>query len=318
VQDMSRRYAKITGSGGYLPEKIVTNHDLEKTVETSHQWIVDRTGIHQRHIAADHETSATMAEQAAREALRNANLSPDALDLIIVATCTPEYTFPSTACQVQHLLGANRAAAFDVSAACAGFIYAMTTANQFIQNGAAKHVLVVGAETLSKITDWTDRTTCVLFGDGAGAVVLSASDKPGILATDLGADGSQGSILYRKNLAPDAKIFMSGRELFKRAVESLVQSSKTLLKQANLTAAAIDWVVPHQANLRIIRMVIGRMAVDSANTIITVDKHANTSAASIPLALHEGIVSQKIKRGQTLLLEGIGGGLAWGGCLLIY
>lgn len=309
-------YAKINGTGAYLPEKIVTNHDLEKMIDTSHEWIVGRSGICERHIAADNETPASMAEIAARQALENAGLNASELDLIIVATCSGENIFPSTACDLQHRLGAKKAAAFDVSAACSGFIFALTTANQFIKAGAAENVLVIGSEVMSRVIDWQDRTTCVLFGDGAGAVVLSSSTKPGIIGCDLNSDGGLGDILFLKNLQNDVKLNMSGREVFKQAVTRLTDSSRKLLAKCNVAVDDVDWVVPHQANLRIIQMVMSRLKLKPENVIVTVDKQANTSAASIPLALHTGVADGRIKPGQKLLLEAFGGGLTWGGVLI--
>lgn len=311
-------YAQISGTGAYLPEKILTNYDLEKIVDTSHDWIVERSGIQQRHIASDDETSATMAHAAAKMALKNAGISAADLDLIIVATCSGENIFPSTACQLQQSLSAKKAAAFDVSAACSGFIFALTTASQYIETGMYRNILVVGSEVMSRVIDWQDRSTCVLFGDGAGAVVLTPADKPGILGCDLNADGNLGDILFLKNLQNDAKIHMLGREVFKQAVGRLTDSSRGLLTKCQVAVDEVDWVVPHQANLRIIRMVMSKLKLKLENVIVTVDDQANTSAASIPLALHTGIADGRIQRNQTLLLEAFGGGLTWGGVLIRY
>lgn len=311
-------YAKISGTGAYLPEKILTNHDLEKMVDTSHEWIVDRSGIHQRHIAGDRETAASMAHIAATQALDNANLNASQLDLIIVATCSGENVFPSTACQLQNSLGAKQAAAFDVSAACSGFIFALTTANQYIKAGMYENVLVVGSEIMSRVVDWQDRTTCVLFGDGAGAVVLTPSTAPGILGCDLNTDGSLGDILFLKHLQAEAKLNMLGREVFKQAVGRLSDSSRELLDKCHVDVSDVDWVVPHQANLRIIRMVMSKLKLKPENVIVTVGEQANTSAASIPLALHTGVADGRIQAGQTLLFEAFGGGLTWGGVLIKY
>jgi len=310
------KFSRIAGTGGYLPEKILTNHDLEKFVDTSHDWIVERTGIHQRHIAADDETTATMAKEAAQVALKNAGIEADQLDLIIVATCTPVNMFPSTASELQHLLGASKAGAFDIAAACTGFVYGLSIADQFIRSGQCKHVLVVGSEVLSRALDWKERTTCVLFGDGASAAVLSASDEAGIIATDLHSDGSLGDILYLPQQRTDGSVVMRGREVFRHAVEKLVASSHALLKQCGMTTKDLDWVVPHQANLRIILYVLDKLHIPVEQSILTIDQQANTSAASVGLALHEGVSSGRIQRGQTILLEAFGGGLVWGGALI--
>ncbi|PIQ43700.1 MAG: 3-oxoacyl-ACP synthase [Gammaproteobacteria bacterium CG11_big_fil_rev_8_21_14_0_20_46_22] len=309
-------YARITATGAYLPEKILTNHDLAALVDTSHEWIVERSGICERRIAASGETVVSMGAIAAGMALKNAGLVAHDIDLILVATCSAEHAFPSAACGIQAILGATKAAAFDISAACAGFVYALSTAAQFIQSGGVKNVLVIGSEVLSRVVDWTDRTSCVLFGDGAGAVVLSAAEKPGVLAYDLHADGKLGSILSLKQFQQDAAICMQGREVFKHAVTQLVRSSEKLMKKAGLDADAIDWVVPHQANSRIIDMVVSRLGLNPERVVVTLDKHANTSAASIPLALHEAVSDGRIQPGQTLLLEAFGGGLVWGGLIL--
>jgi 3-oxoacyl-[acyl-carrier-protein] synthase-3 len=314
-------YSKIAGTGSFLPNKILTNHDLEKIVDTSHEWIVERSGIEQRHIAEEKDDVVSMSIAAAKEALSNASMTAAELDLIIIATCTPPNMFPSCACAVQAALGATQAAAFDISAACSGFIYGMATADNFIKAGSAKNVLVVGAEVISRSLNWEDRTTCVLFGDGAGAAILSASEAPGILATRLKADGNYGDVLYMESgLTEEAKPFikMQGREVFKLAVTQLTNTAINILQDAGLSVSDIDWVVPHQANNRIIKMIISKLNLPDDKVITTVAQHANTSSASIPLALHQAISDGRIQRGQTLLLEAFGGGLTWGSAILKY
>ena len=314
------KYARIAGLGAYLPEKILTNHDLESMVDTSDEWITERSGIKRRHIAADNENVATMAEIAAREALSDAGIAPEDLDLILVGTCTSEHFFPSTACVVQAALKAVNAAALDISAACTGFVYGLTIADQFIRSGAAKNVLVIGSEVLSRVLDWTDRGTCVLFGDGAGAAVVSASDEPGIIASKIGSDGTQQEVLKLPTgiTGEPSLVSMQGRDVFKLAVKRLSDSVKALLKETKMTKADIDWFVPHQANIRIINMIAKQIKLNPDKVIITLDEHANTSTASIPLAFHHAVRRQKIKRGDTVLLEAFGGGITWGGVLLKY
>ncbi|OGT31395.1 MAG: 3-oxoacyl-ACP synthase [Gammaproteobacteria bacterium RIFCSPHIGHO2_12_FULL_35_23] len=317
-------YAKITGLGSFLPERLLTNYDLEKIIDTTNEWIVERSGIKTRHIANPQDTVVSMAEKAARQALQNASITADKLDLIIIATCSSEYLFPSSACLLQKQLKADNAFAFDISAACSGFVYALTVAEKFIQAGSAKHVLVVGSEAMSRVINWEDRTTCVLFGDGAGAVILSASSIPGIIASKLYSDGTQAEILYlpsgiKASAQIEAEtmfIKMQGKEVFRLAVERLASAVLEILHQANMTLVDIDWIVPHQANSRIISMIINRLKISESKVIVTVDKHANTSSASIPLALHEAVKCGKIKPGQTLLFEAFGGGLTWGSVLL--
>lgn len=316
-------FSRIAGVGSYLPEKVLTNHDLEKLVDTSDEWIVERSGISERHIAGDDETTVSMAEQAALAALDSSGLEPSQIDLIIIATCTPDKMFPSSACLLQNRLGAVNAASFDISAACSGFVYALSIADQYIKTGAAKQALVVGSETLSRVVNWQDRTTCVLFGDGAGAVVLSASDEPGVLATKLYSDGSYGDILCLPSAVPfpvyddrAMKISMQGREVFRLAVERLTSSVLNLTELANLNVGDIDWIVPHQANYRIIRMIIAKLKIPAEQVVVTVGEHANTSSASIPLALDRAVKDGRIQRGQTLLLEAFGGGLTWGGAII--
>lgn len=319
-------YSKIIGTGGYLPKKVLTNYDLEKIVETTHDWIVERTGIHKRHIAEGEENSLTMAENAARKAIEAANIKPTDIDLIIVATTTPEKSFPSTACLLQASLGIPNVPAFDLNAtACAGFMYGLSIADQFIRNNNAKCALVIGSEVASRMLDWTDRTTCVLFGDGAGAVILSASEEPGIISTHLHADGSHQDVLYLdafggnpNALKEPTYVQMSGKQLFKLTVNLLGELFDETLAKNNLQKADIDWLVPHQANIRIIQGLAKYLDLPMERAIITLDEEGNTSSASIPLALDKAIRDGRIKRGDMLLLEGIGGGLAWGSALIKY
>ena len=320
------KYSKIIGTGSYLPEKILTNFDLEKIVETTHDWIVDRTGIHQRHIAAEHETSLSMAELAAKEAMRTANVNPADIGMIIIATTTPEKTFPSTACLLQQRLGIEGCAAFDLnSAACAGFVYALSIADKYIRDGSVNNALVIGSEVMSRVLDWTDRGTCVLFGDGAGAVLLGASDQPGILSTRLHADGTHKDVLYLgaavgKPIDVEQELYlrMSGNHLFKLAVNLLGDLFDETLATSHMKKSDIQWLIPHQANLRIIQALAKKLDLPMERAVITLDKQGNTSSASIPLALDKAIRDGRIKRGETLLLEGFGGGLVWGSTLLRY
>ncbi len=324
---MTQIYARIAGTGSYLPEKVLTNADLEKFVETTDEWIRDRTGIRERHIAADGETTGDLAFHAATRALEVAGVSAKELDLIVLGTTTPDIIFPSTACLLQHRLGANGCAAFDVNAACSGFIYALGVANNFIRAGAAKTVLVVGAETLSRMLDWTDRATCVLFGDGAGAVVLKASEEPGVMSTHLHADGGYKELLYNPvgvsagfSDEPNhgVRVRMAGNEVFKVAVKTLDAVVEETLAANGLDKSDVDWLIPHQANLRIITATAKRLAMPMERVVVTVDRHGNTSAASVPLALDEAIRSGQVKRGELLLLEAFGGGFTWGSALLRY
>ena len=319
------QYAKISGTGSYLPANRVSNDDLAQKVDTSDEWITARTGIKFRHIAAENEKTSDLAAEAARRALDAAGLNGNEIDLIIVATATPDMQFPSTATIVQQKLGiTNGCPAFDVQAVCAGFMYALTTANAYIKSGMAKNALVIGAETFSRIVDWNDRTTCVLFGDGAGAVVLSASDKPGIIHGKLKADGNYLNLLNAPGQIAEGKICgspyitMDGPGVFKFAVKMLAKIADEVISEAGYTAAQIDWIVPHQANRRIIESTAKHLGLSMDKVILTVQDHGNTSAASIPLALDAGIRSGQIKRGQNLLLEGIGGGFAWGAVLMEY
>ncbi|WP_127254403.1 beta-ketoacyl-ACP synthase III [Neisseria meningitidis] len=319
------QYAKISGTGSYLPANRVSNDDLAQRVDTSDEWITARTGIKFRHIAAENEKTSDLAAEAARRALDAAGLDSGEIDLIIVATATPDMQFPSTATIVQQKLGiTNGCPAFDVQAVCAGFMYALTTANAYIKSGMAKNALVIGAETFSRIVDWNDRTTCVLFGDGAGAVVLSAADKPGIIHAKLKADGNYLKLLNVPGQIACGKvsgspyISMDGPGVFKFAVKMLSKIADDVIEEAGYTAAQIDWIVPHQANRRIIESTAKHLGLSMDKVVLTVQDHGNTSAASIPLALDTGIRSGQIKRGQNLLLEGIGGGFAWGAVLLQY
>lgn len=321
-----KRYAGLLGTGGYLPETILTNEEISRTVETTHEWIVERTGIRERRIAARHETASSMAEAASRQALEAAGIGPEAVDLIIVGTGTPDRVFPSTACLLQHRLGVPGGAAFDVQAACSGFIYALSIADQFIRAGSARHVLVVGSELNSRLVDWSDRSTCVLFGDGAGAVVLGATSQPGLLSTHIHSDGQYQDLLYVPN--PNAAfsedetatryLKMQGNEVFKVAVNTLGRIVDETLADNGLAKADIDWLVPHQANIRIITATAKKLRMSMDQVVVTVERQGNTSSASIPLALNEAIRDGRIQRGQTVLMEAFGGGFAWGSALLRY
>ena len=318
-------YSKVVGTGSYVPEKILTNADLEKMVETSDQWIQERTGIKERHIAADDETTCDLAEKAARKAMDAAGVSSTDIDLIVLATTTPDKIFPSTACLVQSRLDIHGCAAFDVQAVCSGFVYALATADNFIKSGAAKCALIIGAETLSRIVDWTDRSTCILFADGAGAVVLKASDEPGILSTHLHADGEYEKLLHvpagvscRHNLVEQAGAYiqMQGNEVFKMAVRTLGRIVDETLEKNQMDKHDIDWLVPHQANTRIISATARKLDMSMDKVVVTVGEHGNTSAASIPLALDVAVRDGRIKPGQTILLEAFGGGFTWGSALI--
>ena len=320
-------YSRITGTGSYLPPRKLTNADLvaelaAQGVETSDDWIVERTGIRARHFADPEMCSSDLGLEAARHALEAAHLKPTDIDLIIVATSTPDMVFPSTACILQNKLGANGCAAFDVQAVCSGFIYALTVADAMIKTGAAKKALVIGAEVFSRILDFKDRTTCVLFGDGAGAVVLEASDTPGILASDLHADGKHVGILCVPGYVSGGQVTgepllkMDGQAVFKLAVGLLDQAARNTLAKAGKVAEDVDWLVPHQANIRIMQSTARKLKLSMDKVIVTVDQHGNTSAASIPLALDTAVRSGKIKPGELLMLEGVGGGFTWGAVLL--
>lgn len=319
------QYAKILGTGSYLPANRVSNDDLAKKVDTSDEWITTRTGIKFRHIADESEKTSDLAVEASRRALVAAGVAADEIDLIIVATATPDMQFPSTATIVQQKLGIeNGCPAFDVQAVCAGFMYALSTANAYIKSGMAKKALVIGADTFSRIMDWSDRRTCVLFGDGAGAVVLGASDEAGIIHSKLHADGNYLSLLNTPAQIADGAICgtpflqMDGQGVFKFAVKQLAAVADEVLQEAGYTAEQIDWLVPHQANKRIIDATAKHLGLPEEKIILTVQEHANTSAASIPLALDAGIKDGRIRRGQHLMMEGIGGGFAWGAMLVRY
>lgn len=318
-------FSRITGTGSYLPEKILTNHDLEAMVETSDQWIIERTGIKKRHIV-DGQTTSDLAEIAARNALEMAGKLPDDVDLIVFATTTPDLVFPSTACLLQKRLGIKSGgAAFDIQAVCTGFVYALSVADKFIKSGSHKCALVIGAETLSNIVDWTDRGTCILFGDGAGAVVLEASEEAGILSTHIHADGSYEDLLkvdagiskdYDRLKASEAFIEMKGNEVFRMAVKTLGRIVDETLDANKMEKSDIDWLVPHQANIRIINATAKKLKMSMDNVVVTVDEHGNTSGASIPLALDAAVRDGRIKKGETILLEGFGGGFTWGSALI--
>ena len=316
-------YSRILGTGGYLPERVVTNADLEAVVDTTDAWIRERTGIERRHLVVDGETCCDLAERAARRALEAAGISAQDLDLIIVATTTPDQYFPSTATILQRRLDIHGCPAFDVQAVCAGFVYALTIADKFVQTGSARRVLVVGAETFSRILNWEDRGTCVLFGDGAGAVVLGAADEPGIIATSLHADGAYKEMLqvpggigngdYANN-----RVTMKGNEVFRFAVTVLSKLVAETLAANGLTMADIDWFIPHQANLRIIQAIARKIRLPMEKVVVTVADHANTSAASVPLALDQAVRDGRIQRGHLVLMEAIGGGFTWGSALVRY
>jgi 3-oxoacyl-[acyl-carrier-protein] synthase-3 len=318
-------HSRITGTGGYLPARVLTNHDLETMVETSDAWIRERTGIRERRIAAADETACDMGEVAARRAMAAAGVGPDDIDLIIVATTTPDQVFPSTACLLQARLGIHGCPAFDVQAVCTGFIYALATADSLIRTGTARRALVVGTETLSRITDWTDRGTCILFGDGAGAVVLEAANAPGVMSTHLYADGQYEPLLnvpagvskgYDRVRAGEAYMQMKGAEVFKFAVTTLGRLVDETLEANGLKRAELHWLVPHQANLRIIQATAKKLRMPMDQVVVTIDRHGNTSAASVPLALDEAVRDGRIQPGQTVLIEAFGGGFTWGSALI--
>ncbi len=316
----------ITGCGAYTPERVMTNADLEKLVDTSDEWIVKRTGIRSRHIAADGETTADLGEKAALAALSDANVSIDEIDMIILATSTPNNTFPATAVEIQHRLGMKHGAAFDSQAVCSGFVFALTTADQYIRTGFAKKILVIGAETFSRILDWTDRTTCVLFGDGAGAVVVEASEQQGssndrgILTAHLRSDGAHKDKLFvdggPSTTGTVGQLRMAGKEVFRHAVGMITDVIEDAYSATGMSSDDLDWFVPHQANKRIIDASAKKLKIAPEKVVITVDHHGNTSAASIPLALSEAYRDGRIKRGDLILLEAMGGGFTWGSLLL--
>ncbi len=320
-------YARIIGTGHYLPEKVLTNADLERLVDTSDEWIRDRTGIRQRHVAAEGQTTGDLAEMAARRALDDAGVKAGDIDLLLVGTTTPDLVFPSTACLLQHRLGMADCGAFDINAACSGFIYALSVADQYIRSGNARKVLVVGAETLSRMVDWTDRSTSVLFGDGAGAAVLSADETPGILSTHIHANGGYSDLLkvdvgvsrgFKAEPRGGLSISMKGNEVFKVAVRTLGRIVDETLAANQLGKEDLDWLIPHQANLRIIQATARKLGMSMDQVIVTVDRHGNTSSASVPMALDVALRSGRIKRGDKLLLEAFGGGFTWGAALLAY
>ncbi len=318
-------YSRITGTGGYLPDKVLTNQDLEKIVDTTDQWIRERTGISKRHIAVEGQNTVDLAEYAARRALEAAERDAQDIDLIIVATTTPDRVFPSTACLLQKRLDRHGCAAFDIQAVCTGFVYALSVADKFIRSGTTKCALVVGAETLSRVLDWTDRGTCVLFGDGAGAVVLEASEEPGILSTHLHADGAYEHLLpypagisqgYDSLTSGNGYVTMKGNEVFKMAVNTLGRIVDETLEANNLEKSDIDWLIPHQANIRIIQATAKKLKMSMDHVVVTVGEHGNTSGASVPLALDVAVRDGRIKRGETLLMEAFGGGFTWGSILI--
>ena len=319
------RRAVIIGTGAHLPARIMTNNDF-KDIETNDEWIIERTGIKQRHIAADGETTSDLAFAAASEALKNAGIAPESIDLVVVATTTPDDTMPSTATKVQHRLGITRGAAFDVNAACSGFVYAMSIANSFIISGQANRVLVIGAETYSRILDWKDRGTCILFGDGAAAIVLDAQEQAGdisdrgVLHTNIHSDGQYTHLLATSGGVSSTQtagmLFMSGKDIFRHAVSKMPEAVSEGMEKLGLPIASIDWLVPHQANMRILASVAQKLGVSENNVIATVSLHANTSAASIPLALHIGSQDGRIKQGQLIACPALGAGLTWGCTIL--
>jgi 3-oxoacyl-[acyl-carrier-protein] synthase-3 len=319
---MSAIYSRIIGTGSYLPAKVLTNADLAGSVDTSDEWIQQRTGIRERHIAADNEKSSDLALQASRRALEMAGINADQLGLIIVATTTPDMVFPSTACILQSKLGVKNMPAFDVQAVCSGFVYALNTADLYMKSGQYEYILVVGAEVYSRILDWSDRGTCVLFGDGAGAVVLKRSSTPGILASRLHADGSHADILSvpgqvcRGAVSGTPLLQMDGGAVFKFAVKVLEEVALETLEAAGLQKTDIDWLIPHQANIRIIQATAKKLGMTMERVVTTVDRHANTSAASVPLALDEAVRDGRIREGHKVMLEGVGGGFTWGAVLL--
>ncbi|MGX8882931.1 beta-ketoacyl-ACP synthase III [Methylovorus sp. SPW-M1] len=313
-------YSRIAGTGSYLPERILTNAELERMVDTSDEWIVTRTGIRERHIAAEGQFTSDLAYEAALRAIEAAGITHEEIDLVIVATTTPDRVFPSTACLVQARLGLGPCPAFDIQAVCSGFVYALATADNFIKSGAAKTALVIGAETMSRITDWTDRSNCILWGDGAGAVILSASEEMGILSTHLHADGQYARLLNVPTGVSQKEgsktIHMEGNAVFKVAVNTLDAIVDETLEANGLQKSDVDWLVPHQANIRILQSTAKKLGMGMEKVVVTVDRHGNTSAASIPLALDVAVRDGRIKRGETLLMEAFGGGFTWGSVLV--
>ena len=313
-------FSKITGVGSYLPKKVLTNNDLEKSLDTTDAWITSRTGIKERHIVGQNELTSDLAYEAAKNAIENSGMEASSIDLIIVATTTPDKIFPSTACIVQTKLGIKNCPAFDVQAVCSGFIYALAIADNFIKTNSAKNVLVIGADSMSKITDYSDRSNAILWGDGGGAVIISSSNKKGILSTHLHADGQHEELLHvpKKNIGNKIQqtIEMQGSQVFKIAVNTLDKIVDETLKANQLEKKDIDWLVPHQANIRILEATARKLEMSMDKVIVTIDRHGNTSAASIPLALDDGIKNNKIKPGHLLLMEAFGGGFTWGSALI--
>lgn len=317
-------YSKIIATGSYLPKKILSNKDLEKLVETTSSWIESRTGINERRIIANTESASDMAYNAAIDAIESSNIDKSTIDMIIVATFTPDTAFPSNACLIQQRLGLNNIPAFDLNAACSGFLYALTAADAYIKTGMAKTILIVGADAVSHYVDYNDRNTCILFGDGAGAVILQQSNEPGILASEIKADGNGKDALYvsghikNGEIAGNPYIYMEGRAVFKVAVKQMAQVANSILLKANYTKEQLDWLVPHQANIRIIEATATHLGMPMDKVIVTLKAQGNTAAASVPLALDTAVKSGKVKRGHLILLEGFGAGYTWGGCLIKY
>jgi len=318
-------YSRIAGTGKYLPERVLTNFDLEKMVETSDEWIRSRTGIERRHIASDEQATSDLAVEAGRIAIEDAGFAPDAIDLVVVGTTTPDLVFPNVGCLVQERLGIPAGPAFSLEAACSGFVYAMGVADLFIRCGQVKRALVIGAETMSRIIDWTDRETCVLFGDGAGAVVLEAADEPGVIYSKLGADGRYRDLLFASSGVSslpkdtsDSLLKMKGNEVFRVAVKTLETIVDEVIEANDVKKGEIDWLIPHQANIRIIKATAKRLKMPMERVILTVQEHGNTSAASVPMALDTAIRDGRVKRGDLLLLEAFGGGFTWGASLIRY
>ncbi|MBD3654271.1 beta-ketoacyl-ACP synthase III [Kangiella sp.] len=319
------KYSKILGMGSYLPEKVLTNADLEKMVDTTDAWITERTGIKKRHIAADDQSASDLGVEAAKKAIENSGIEATDIDMIIVGTATPDKMFPSVACYIGHALGIGGVPAFDITTACPGFVYGLSIADQFIKTGHRKNVLVVGTEVLSRLVNWDDRSTCVIFGDGAGAAVVTSSEEPGILSTHIHADGGYGDLLYCNNGLrgqlgefPEPQIVMRGNEVFKVAVKTLSQIVDETLEANNMQKEDIDWLIPHQANIRIIQATAKKLGASMDKVVVAVDRHGNTSSASIPLAMCEAIEDGRIKRGDVCLLESFGGGFTWGSALIKY
>ncbi len=321
-------YSRIVGTGRHLPERIMTNADLEKIVETSDEWIRTRTGVERRHVAGEDDTTSDLCVAAAKKAMAAAQVSVEDIDLIVIGTTTPDLIFPNIATLVQEKMGIHGCPAFSIEAACTGFIYALTTADKFITTGTSKCALVIGAEVITKLVDWSDRTTCVLFGDGAGAVILQPAEEQGIISCHLGADGQYRDLLYypvgagsqleKAGIVEEAKILMKGNEVFKVAVKTLGGVATEALEANGISKDELDWLIPHQANLRIIQATAKRLGMPLEKVILTVQDHGNTSAASVPMALDVGVRDGRIKRGQLLLLEAFGGGFTWGAVLLRY